>query len=254
MTTCSPTACSPARPRSRSSSRTWRRTRPSGPRRSAKCRRATMRRIAREFVDHARVGETIEIEGQRLPYRPVAVSPRQDGQQRLGRLRVRVGAHDARGARRRTRSAGRHARHDGAPQPPGAGARRQRAAGPRRLHGVPAQPDRQGALVAESEHPQRVPDDGAARGQRPVEPGARARRTSRGCSWTRRRRGCRASRSPTCGSSTGPIPRSRSGTRPRSATRWRASRSWSPSPTRATRRTTMRTSCCPRRPTSRACS
>ncbi len=35
---------------------------------------ATMHRIAREFVDHAHVGETIEIEGQRLPYRPVAVS------------------------------------------------------------------------------------------------------------------------------------------------------------------------------------
>ncbi|NDP42970.1 MAG: molybdopterin-dependent oxidoreductase [Aromatoleum sp.] len=34
----------------------------------------TMRRIAREYLDHARVGETIEIEGRRLPYRPVAVS------------------------------------------------------------------------------------------------------------------------------------------------------------------------------------
>ncbi|HEX8012087.1 MAG TPA: molybdopterin-dependent oxidoreductase [Casimicrobiaceae bacterium] len=35
---------------------------------------ATIRRIAQEFVAHARVGETIEIEGVRLPYRPVAVS------------------------------------------------------------------------------------------------------------------------------------------------------------------------------------
>jgi phenylacetyl-CoA:acceptor oxidoreductase len=35
---------------------------------------ATMRRVAHEFIDHARVGETIEIEGRRLPYRPVAVS------------------------------------------------------------------------------------------------------------------------------------------------------------------------------------
>jgi len=34
----------------------------------------TIRRIAHAFVDHARVGETIEIEGVRLPYRPVAVS------------------------------------------------------------------------------------------------------------------------------------------------------------------------------------
>ena len=35
---------------------------------------ATMRRIANEFLDHAQVGATIEIEGETLPYRPVAVS------------------------------------------------------------------------------------------------------------------------------------------------------------------------------------
>ena len=35
---------------------------------------ATIRRIAHEYIDHARVGETIEIDGVRLPYRPVAVS------------------------------------------------------------------------------------------------------------------------------------------------------------------------------------
>jgi phenylacetyl-CoA:acceptor oxidoreductase len=34
----------------------------------------TMRGIAHEYVAHARVGETIEIDGIRLPYRPVAVS------------------------------------------------------------------------------------------------------------------------------------------------------------------------------------
>jgi len=34
----------------------------------------TIRRIANEFVEHARVGETIEIEGVRMPYRPVSVS------------------------------------------------------------------------------------------------------------------------------------------------------------------------------------
>ncbi|MEP7182910.1 MAG: molybdopterin-dependent oxidoreductase [Betaproteobacteria bacterium] len=34
----------------------------------------TMRRIANEFIDHAKVGETIEIDGVTLPYRPVAVS------------------------------------------------------------------------------------------------------------------------------------------------------------------------------------
>jgi len=35
---------------------------------------ATIRRIAGEFLDHAHVGETIEIEGVRLPYRPVAIA------------------------------------------------------------------------------------------------------------------------------------------------------------------------------------
>ncbi|HET9763079.1 MAG TPA: molybdopterin-dependent oxidoreductase, partial [Casimicrobiaceae bacterium] len=35
---------------------------------------ATMRRVAQEFVAHARVGETITIDGVKLPYRPVSVS------------------------------------------------------------------------------------------------------------------------------------------------------------------------------------
>ncbi|HXY89768.1 MAG TPA: molybdopterin dinucleotide binding domain-containing protein, partial [Xanthobacteraceae bacterium] len=34
----------------------------------------TIRRVANEYLDHARVGETIEIEGVRLPYRPVAIA------------------------------------------------------------------------------------------------------------------------------------------------------------------------------------
>lgn len=34
---------------------------------------ATIRRIANEFLDHARIGETVEIEGRTLPLRPVAV-------------------------------------------------------------------------------------------------------------------------------------------------------------------------------------
>ena len=44
------------------------------------------------------------------------------------------------------------------------------------------------------------------------------------------------------------------GHRGRWARRWRASRSWSRSPTRATRPTISPTCCCPTRPTSRACS
>jgi phenylacetyl-CoA:acceptor oxidoreductase len=35
---------------------------------------ATIRRVANEFLDHAHVGETIDIEGVRLPYRPVSIS------------------------------------------------------------------------------------------------------------------------------------------------------------------------------------
>ena len=109
-----------------------------------------------------------------MPYRPVAVS--------LGKtVNNGWGGFECVWARTMLaalvggpRGAGRHARHDGAPEPAGAGARRQRAAGPRRVHGLSAQPDRQGALVAQPEHPQRVPDDGAARGQRTLEPGARA--------------------------------------------------------------------------------
>ena len=33
-----------------------------------------IRRVANEYLDHAHVGETIEIDGQRLPFRPVAVT------------------------------------------------------------------------------------------------------------------------------------------------------------------------------------
>lgn len=34
---------------------------------------ATIRRIAREYLEHARIGETIQIDGKTLPFRPVAV-------------------------------------------------------------------------------------------------------------------------------------------------------------------------------------
>jgi phenylacetyl-CoA:acceptor oxidoreductase len=33
----------------------------------------TLRRLANDFLEHARIGETIEVEGRTLPYRPVAV-------------------------------------------------------------------------------------------------------------------------------------------------------------------------------------
>ena len=179
---------------------------------------------------------------------------RQDREQRLGRLRVRLGAHAAGRARRRSRSARRHARHDGAAESPGSGARRQRARGSRRLHGLSAQSDRQGALVAESEHPQCVPDDGAARGERPVEPGARTDaflvdvpgRDAEGVA-----AGDAAGRLDRLPDQSRDLVLGHGGARTR---RWRVSRSWWRSRTPATRPTTMRTCCCPRRPTSKACS
>ena len=237
-----------------SSSRTWRRIRPNG--RSAICDvpAATMRRIAHEFIDHAHVGETIEIEGKRLPYRPVAVSLGKTVNNGWGgfecvwartMLAALVGGLEVPGGTlgttvRLNRQV--PARVDSV-QP-----------GPDGFMDVPAQSDRQGALVAEAEHPQRVPDDGAARRQRPVEPGARAdaflvdvpRRDAEGPAARHAAR--RLVRLP---HQSGDLVL---GHRPRSATRWRASRSWSPSRTRATRPIITPTSCCPRRPTSKACS
>ena len=54
---------------------------------------ATIRRIAHEFIDHARVGETIEIEGVRLPYRPVAVSLGKTVNNGWGGYECVLGAH-----------------------------------------------------------------------------------------------------------------------------------------------------------------
>ena len=161
--------------------------------------------------------QTIEIEGLTLPYPPGGGDAGQDRQQRLGRL---------------TSAAGRARcwpRWSAALEVPGGtigttvrlnrphdDRLREREARAGRLHGLSAQPDRQGALVAAvrtSATPTgrwcRWPATG--RGAR-----RSGRRTSRGCSSTRRPRACRASRCPTSGSSTAPTRRSRSGTRRRS--------------------------------------
>ncbi len=176
-----------------SSSRTSRRTRREWAERICDVPAATIRRIAHEFIDHARVGETIEIDGMRLPYPPGRGEPRQDGQQRLGRLRMRVGAHacsprwsagskcPAARSARRCASTGRHSDRLASVQPGADG-----------FMAYTAQSDRQGALVAQPEHPQRVPDDGAAGRQRRRGARRSGRRISRGCSSTRRRRACRA--------------------------------------------------------------
>ncbi len=179
---------------------------------------------------------------------------RQDGQQRLGRLRVLLGAHHARGAGRRARSPRRNARHHGAAQSPAFRAARERQAGSRRLHGLSAQsrPTRStGARSRTSATP-----TAASFRSPPTVPGARrsGRRISPGCSSARRLRGCRASPTPSCGSSIAPTRRSPSGTRRNSPSAWRAFPSSSPWPTRSTRPITSPTSCCPTRWTWRACS
>ena len=94
---CSPKAGSKARPSP--SSRAHEAVPPEWAQAICDVPAATIRRIAREYLQAARVGETIEIE------KTAAVSagrgePRQNRHQRLGRLRVLLGAHAARVARR----------------------------------------------------------------------------------------------------------------------------------------------------------
>ena len=84
---------------------------------------ATIRRIATSTSITRRIGETIDIDGVRLPYRPVAVSLGKTVNNGWGGFECVLGAHDARGAGRRPRSARRDAGHDGAAQSPGSGAR-----------------------------------------------------------------------------------------------------------------------------------
>jgi len=79
-----------------------------------------IRRVANEFVDHARVGETSR-STQVLPFRPYLGDAGQDRQQRLGRLRLLLVAHRHGGAGRRAGSARRHARHHHPHQPPARG-------------------------------------------------------------------------------------------------------------------------------------
>ncbi len=95
----------------------------------------------------------------------------QDRQQRLGRLRMLLGAHAAGLPGRRARGARRNHRHHRAAGAADVGAAAGRQARPRRFHALPAEPDRQGALVAQSQHPQRLPHHGAAGGRRSLEPG-----------------------------------------------------------------------------------
>ena len=160
------------------------RLRPAGRAHAALFARMGGRRVRRaggdDAPDRARVHRTRLRRPDDRDRRPhLAVPPGggdagQDRQQRLGRLRMLLGAHVAGLPGRRAGGARRHARHHGAAGAADVRAARERGARPRRLHGLPDEPDRQGDLVAAAEHPQRLQDDGAAGRQRRLEPGARA--------------------------------------------------------------------------------
>ncbi len=134
----------------------------------------TIRRIANEFLDHAQVGATIEIEGKTLPYRPVSIEPRQDRQQRLGRLRMLLGTHPARDSGRRAGSSRRHAGHDGAAQPAEAERLESVKPGPDGFMHYPMNPTDREDWSARPQYPQRPQHPGAAGRQLALEPGARA--------------------------------------------------------------------------------
>ena len=238
-TKCWPKACSTARPASASWSRTCAATRPSGRRACATCRPRRSARIAHEYLEHACVGETIEIDGQTLPYRPVAVT--------LGKtVNNGWGGYECCWARtllampgRRARGAGRHARHHGAADRGRCPSAMQSVKpGPDGFMHYPMNPTDKAHWSPRPNIRNAYRTHGAAGRPTALEPGAGAdaflvdvpRRDAQGPA--------HASRCPTSGSSIAPTRRSRSGTPRRSARRSRASRSSSRSPTRATRPTT----------------
>ena len=99
---------------------------------------------------------------------------REDGDERLGRLRMLLGADARRVPRRRARSAGRDARDDRAAEPPRHPAAGERQAGAGRVHGLPDESDRPRALGGGATRPERVLDARAALGELAVVERARA--------------------------------------------------------------------------------
>ena len=192
--------------------------------------------------------------GRQVPAPAGGGAARQDRDQRLGRLRVLLGADGAGRARRGSRGPRRHPRDHGAaqparPEPPGLG-----AAGPRRLHGAAAQPDR----ARTRGRARRTSATPIARWSRwPTTRRGRPRsapRICRGSSWTVRPSLAGARPCPTSGSSTGRTRRSPTGTPDASSSSSSASRSSPPSPTRRTRPTGTRICSCRRPRTSSRCS
>jgi phenylacetyl-CoA:acceptor oxidoreductase len=149
-----------------------------------------IRRIANEFLDAACVGQTIDIEGRTLPYRPVAVSLGKTVTNGWGGfeccwartlLAALVGALEVPG--------GIH-RHHGPAERPMSQRLAARSQGPDGLMNYPLQPDRQGALVG-ADRTSATPTGRWCRSPA-MAPGARrsAPRTFRGCSSTARPRAC----------------------------------------------------------------
>ncbi len=170
------------------------------------------------FVAHAQVGATIEIEGSYAAASAGRHHARQGREQRLGRLPDDLGAHHARLPGRCARSARRHPRHQGPPQPPGRQPAEECQARSRRLHGLSVQsppPSRSGraSLTSATATSMLVPLSANSPWSAALGPAhlpwlfqqasAEARGRSRRC--------------PTCGSATAPTRRSRRGTR----RRWR---------------------------------
>ena len=213
---------------------------------------ATMRTIAQEYLAHACVGQTVTIGGKTLPFRPVAVTLGKTVNNGWGGyeccwartlLATLVGALGCRAAPSAPRCAwSSHGR-----------AARQRARRRRRADGLPFNPTSKERWSAQpnirNAYKTMVPLTGNNAWAQALGPTH--------FSWMfldNTPKGLPRSSRPTCGSSTAPTRRSRSGTRPAWRPRSRASRSSSPSPTRATRATISPTCCCPTPPTWKACS
>ena len=141
---------------------------------------ATIRRIANEYLNHARVGETIEIEGVTLPFRPVAIALGKTVNNGWGGyeccwartlLACLVGALEVPGGTLGTTvRLNRPADNRWSSVQPGPG----------RVHGLPDEPDRQERVAVAAGRAQRAPHAGSAHRQLALEPGARSRPISPG--------------------------------------------------------------------------
>ena len=135
---------------------------------------ASIRRVADEFLADARIGETMEIEGVALPFRPVAIA--------LGKtVNNGWGGYECCWARTllafllaRSKFRAADARYHGAAQPPGRQSLVERGARPGRLHGLSDESHRKGRLDRRAVGAKRLSHAGALGGEFRLEPGAGA--------------------------------------------------------------------------------